>query len=138
MLKSIIKPPLFCYSTTVQTISAGGSVTPTIDMSGDSDFVITEIRASVYKAAAINGDLLMQLSLASGELFSNVGVDVFSFASTNLGNSSGYPIRVPDVKVPSNTNLDVQLTNNNAESLDVQIQFWGIKVNRGNPGPVPC
>ena len=130
MLKSIIKPPLFCFATTVQTLSAGASLTPSIDISSDGDFLIYEIRAVVYKAAAITGDLLMQLSLSSGELFSNVGVDIFSFATCSISNNSGYPIRLPEpVLIPANSNLNVQLTNNNAESLDVQVQLWGVKIN---------
>lgn len=137
MLKSIIKPPLFCYATTVQTIAAAASSTPAINVSNDADFLITEVRAVVYKVAAVTGDLLMLVSLASGELFSNVGVDVFSFASVvGAANSQGqtYPIKVPDVRLPANSEINVQLTNNNAESVDVQIQFWGVKVPKQSEG----
>lgn len=132
MLRSIIKPPLFCYATTVQTIGAGVTVTPQINVSNDSDFIITEIRATIYKVAALTGDVLLLASLSSGELFSSVAVDICSFA-TFVGagfTQSNYPLKVPDVKIPANSQLNIQLTNNNAETLDCQIQYWGIKVNK--------
>jgi len=66
MLKTIVKPPMFTYATTVQTIASGASVTPAINMNNDSDFMLSEIRASVYKVAAITGDLLMQVQLGGG------------------------------------------------------------------------
>ena len=134
MFKSIIKPPLFAYATTVQTIAAGATATPQISLSNDSDFVLTEIRGTIYKVAALTGDLLMLASLASGELFSNVGIDVCSFA-TFIGagfTEENYPVKVPNVRIPANSQLNVQLTNNNAETLDVQIQFWGVKIDKAD------
>ncbi len=130
MLRSIIKPPLFCYATTVQTIAAGATAIPSVNLSNDADFIVTEIRGTIYKVAALTGDVLMSIQLGSGELFSNVGVDVCSFA-TFIGagfTQSNYPIRIAEVRVPANSELNVSLTNNNAETLDVQIQFWGYKV----------
>lgn len=132
MLKSIIKPPLFCYATTVQTLAANATLTPSINVSNDADFIITEIRATIYKVAALTGNVLMSVQLGSGELFSNVGIDVCSFAAfIGAGfTQSNYPVRVPNVRVPANSELNVQLTNNNAETLDVQIQFWGVKIDK--------
>ena len=132
MLRSIIKPPMFCYATTVQTLAVAGTLVPQVNISNDADFVITEIRATIYKVAALTGDVLMSVQLGSGELFSNVGLDVCSFA-TFIGagfTMSNYPVRVPNVRVPANSEFNVTLTNNNAEELDVQIQFWGFKIDK--------
>lgn len=129
MLKSIIKPPLFCYSHTPQVIATTLTVNPAINTSNDSAFVLNEIRGTIYKAAAFTGSVILQLQLASGELFSNVGVDILSFTSNSLSNYSGYPIRIPvDVVIPQNSTINVQLTNNNGETVTVQVQLWGYKV----------
>ena len=132
--KSIVKPGLFCFATTVQTIGAGATLTPAINIANNADFILTEIRATIYKVAALTGDVLMQIQLGSGDLFSNVGVDICSFA-TFIGagfTEENYPVKVPDVRIPANSELNVALTNNNTETLDVQIQLWGVKVSPAN------
>ena len=129
--KSIIKPPMFCYATTVITLAAGATLIPSINISNNAAFVCTEMRATIYKIAALTGDVLMQIQLGSGELFSNVGLDITAFA-TMYGaafTEAGYPVRQPDILIPENSQLNVALTNNNAEELDVQIQLYGYRVN---------
>ncbi len=129
-LATIIKPPVFCYSHTVQTPGIGATVTPSISISNDSDFEMLELRGTINKLAAFDGSVLLQLSLASGELFSNVGIDMVSFSSNNISNYSGYPLRFPDkIRIPANSVINVQITNNNAAALiGVQVQLWGYKV----------
>lgn len=132
MLKTIIKPPIFCYSHTPETIATTVTVTPSITISNDSDFMLSEIRASCQKVAAFDGTLLLQLSLASGELWSNVGIDVLAFSANSISEYSGYPIRFSkDIRIPANSVLTVQLTNNNGADVEVQIQLWGWKVPVG-------
>jgi len=128
-LTSIIKPPVFCYSHTVQTPGIGLTVTPTISVSNDSDFELLELRGVINKLAAFDGSVLLQLSLASGELFSNVGINMLSFSANNISNYSGYPLRFPDkIRIPANSVIKVQITNNNAAALiGVQVQLWGYK-----------
>lgn len=133
MLKTIIKPPIFCYSHTPETITTGVTATPSISVSNDSDFMLSELRSSIFKAAAFTGTVLLQLSLASGELWSNVGVDILSFSSNQISNYTGYPIRFPvPIRIPANSVITVQLTNNNGETIEVQIQLWGWKVPVGD------
>jgi len=123
MYKSIIKPGLFCYAIPITDVPANGSVKPQINFSNDSDFILTEIRSTKQSA---NGDITVLINVSSGELFSNVSLDVNIFAEDS------YPVRVPDVRIPANTQLDVQLTNSTAGILSEQIQLWGIKVNRAD------
>lgn len=129
MLKTIIKPPVFCYSHTPETIADGVTATPNITTSNDSDFLMSELRASIRKTVAFTGNVLLQLSLASGELWSNVGVDLLSFSSNTISSYSGYPIRFPEpIKIPANSVINVQLTNNAGASIEVQVQLWGWKI----------
>lgn len=131
MLKTIIKPPVFCYSHTPAVIADGVTTTPSISISNDSDFDLIEIRASILKTVAFTGTVLLQLSLASGELWSNVGIDILSFSSNSISQYSGYPIRFPQpIKIPANSVLNVALTNNAGASITVQIQLWGWKCAR--------
>lgn len=129
MYKSVIKDGFFCYATALITaFTTGTTQTPAINFSNDSDFEVYEIRAVIYKLAARTGSLLMTISLASGELFGNVAIDVFSFAAQNIQSESGYPIRLPiPTRIPANSQLNVQLTNNTGANVDVQIQLWGRK-----------
>jgi len=129
MLKTIIKPPVFCYSHTPETIADGVTSTPNITTSNDSDFKMSELRASIRKTVAFTGTVLLQLSLASGELWSNVGIDILSFSSNTISEYSGYPIRFPEaIKIPANSVINVQLTNNAGASIEVQVQLWGWKI----------
>lgn len=132
MYKSIIKPQLFAYAITPQTIAAGVTVNPNINISNDADFELLEIRASIHKAAAFTGNCLMQLSLTSGDLFSNVGIDLLALASVQQDSFSGYPIRLSEpVKIPANSVINCQITNNSGEELtSVQVQLWGYKRDR--------
>jgi len=133
-LQTIMKPPLFCYSHTQQAPGIGATVTPTISISNDADFQITEIRGSLNKLAAFDGTVLLQLKLSQGELFSNVGIDMLSFSANNISNYSGYPIRFPvPIRLPANSIISVQITNNNAAALiSAQVQLWGYKVPKEN------
>jgi len=129
-LATIIKPPVFCYAITSQTPADAATVTPSISISNDSDFMMHELRGVINVGAAITGTVLIQLSLQSGELFSNVGIDMLSFASSNVDEYSGYPIRFPEpIRIPANSVISVQITNNAGGALVVcQIQLWGYKV----------
>jgi len=130
-MKSIINPMLFCYTIAPQSIGTGVTVQPQINFDNSSDFELIEIRASVYKAAAFSGTIILNLSEASGNNFQNAGVDLLSFASTAQNNYSGYPIRLPyGTVIPANTQLNVQVTNNNGETVTVQLQLWGFKRDR--------
>lgn len=120
MFKSIIKPGLFCYAIPATNVGALGVVAPQINISNDSDFMLTEIRASRQAVGAI----LVQLSLASGELFSNVPLDTRLFAEDS------YPVRLPEpVRIPANSQINVQLQNTTGGALNSQIQLWGYKVD---------
>ena len=128
MFKSLVKPHLFCYSHTEQTIATTVTATPSISIANDSDFELLEIRGVINKAASFTGDILLLMSTSSGDLFSNVAIDILSFASVEQDNFSGYPIRLNEpVRFPANTLLNLQLTNNGGESIDVQVQLWGYK-----------
>jgi len=131
MYKSIVENGFFTYATVEQVaIANGATVTPQINISNDSDFEVFEIRASLYKLTAPIGSVMLQMSLASGELFSNVAIDLFSFASTNVTNYSGYPVRLPfNTRIPANSQINVQITNNSGAPVNVQVQLWGKKVN---------
>ena len=134
MLKSLVKPHLFCYSHTEQTIATTVTATPAINIANDADFELLEIRAAINKAASFTGSVNLLLSTSNGDLFSNVGVDLLSFASVEQGSFSGYPIRLNEqIRIPANTVLNVALTNNNGETLvSVQVQLWGYKRDRLN------
>ncbi len=130
MFKSLVKPHLFCYSHTPElALAAAGAVSPVINISNDADFELLEIRASIHKAASFTGNVMLLLSTSSGDLFSNVAIDLLSFASVEQDSFSGYPKRLPaPVRIPANTVLNVQITNNNGEALvSTQIQLWGYK-----------
>jgi hypothetical protein len=130
MYKSVVKDGFFCYATAqITAMVTGTTQTPAINISNDSDFEVFELRAVIYKLAARTGSVLMTISLASGELFSNVAIDLLAFATQNIQNESGYPIRLPFMtRIPANSQLNVQLTNNTGANVDVQVQLWGKKV----------
>ncbi len=128
MYKSLVKPHLFCYSHTEQTIAASGSAIPAINLANDADFELLEIRAAISKAASFTGSVNLLLSTSSGDLFSNVPINLLSFASVEQDSYSGYPIRLSEpVHIPANTVLNLQLSNNGNEAVTVQIQLWGYK-----------
>lgn len=133
MLKTIIEPPLFAYSHDPVAPGAGSTLTPAIIISNDADFDAIELRGTINKAAAFDGSVLIQLSVSNGQLFSNVGIDALAFCANNISNYSGYPIRFNmPIKMPANSVINVQVTNNNSVALvSFQIQFWGYKVDAG-------
>lgn len=135
MYKSVVKPTPFCYAITpVTALAAAGSVQPNFNISNDADFIMTELRAVIVKAAKFDGNILMQIKLASGELYSNGGIDMLSFASTytDVQSESGKPIYFPSIKFPMNSTIEVSITNNNtAEVLSIQLQLWGYKPTEG-------
>ena len=135
MFKSILKPGLFCYSHVELVNMANNTIqTPQINISNDSDFMLFEIRAIFNKAAVTTGGLFVQLSLAGGELFSNVALDVKTF-SVGEGVATfalnGYPIRLPEgVRIPANSTINVQVNNLTDNAVDFQLQLWGYKVEK--------
>lgn len=134
MFKSVIKNGFFTYA--IQQIVGMPTTTtqtPAINISNDADFEVFEIRATIYKLAAPTGAVLVSMSLASGELFQNVAIDLFSYATQNIQNYSGYPIRLPFfTRIPKSSQINVQITNNSGANIDVQIQLIGRKVNDDN------
>ena len=128
MFKSLIKPHIFTYATSPTVLAAGASFTPAINVANDADFELLELRAVIHKAASFTGNVLMLISTSGGDLFSNVGIDLLSLASVEQDSFSGYPVRLTEpVRIPANTVLNVQLTNNGAEECTVQVQLWGYK-----------
>ena len=121
-MKSILNPALFCYAIQSQVFVANTTTTPQITIASDSDFEIVEIRSSQQAAGAI----LMQLSASNGDLMSNVPLDTLLFAGANN------PIALPfPVRIPANTQLNVQIQNTTGGNLTHQVQFWGVKVDSG-------
>jgi len=113
-----MKKQLFCYATLNQSIPANSTLIPQINFNNDSDFDLVEVRSTNQNA----GEILTQLSFSSGELFSNVALDVSLFS----GNA--YPVRLPEpVCIPANSQLNVQLTNTTGGAITTQIQLWGYK-----------
>lgn len=129
-MKSVMENGFFCYATAqITAMGTGTTQTPAINISNDSDFEVFELRAVIYKLAARTGSVLMTMSLASGELFSNVAIDLFAVAAQNIQSESGYPVRFPFfTRIPANSQINVQLTNNTGANIDVQVQLWGKKV----------
>lgn len=122
-MKSILKPALFCYAIPSTVFVANSTVSPQINIANDCDFELIEIRATQQAAGAI----LMQISLASGELFSNVPIDTALFAGTS------YPIRLPyPVLIPANSQLNLQIQNTTGGNLTSQIELWGVKKELNN------
>lgn len=136
MYKSIIKPGFFCYAISPQTILTTAGSTPAISISNDSDFLLCEVRAVIESAQIPNTNILMTISLSSGELFSNVAIDLNSFATiipdvATGGQVQGYPLRLQDnVRIPANSQINVQLQNNADSTIIVQVQLWGYKVDK--------
>lgn len=123
MYKSLIEPGLFCYATPQQTVAAGTTVTPEINIGNDADFMLHEIRATKQAIGAI----LIQLQISDGQLLSNVPVDSRLFAEDD------FPVRFPEpIRIPANTNVGVSINNTTAGGLAFQLQLWGIKVDKKN------
>lgn len=117
-MKSPIQPQLFCYAIPATLFLANATAVPQINISSDCDFELFEVRCTQQAVGAI----LVQLSMASGELFSNVALDSVLFAGT------AYPIRLPfPVLIPANTQLNVSVQNTTGGNLTSQIQLWGFK-----------
>lgn len=141
MYKSIISNGEFTYATAITTLTTGQTLVPAININNDSDFVVQEIRAVVMLPVtginAATGTITLLASLASGELFSNVAINILSFASiigslaANSLISAGYPKRLPEpMRIPANSQLNHTLTNNTNGTVLVQIQYSGYKVER--------
>ena len=138
MFKSIVYPQFFIYVIPLQNILPNTIVTPQINISNDSDFMLFELRAITFPSDQQTRGVSFQLSLAGGELFSNGGVELMSFASNQDGSVlhqdvAGYPIRFPEsIRIPANSTLNVQLQNNDpaVTAFNVQVQFWGYKVEK--------
>lgn len=136
MYKGILTPGLFCYSHAEIANMANNTIqTPVINISNDSDFICMEIRAIFNKAAVTTGGIFVQLSLASGELFSNVALDAKAFAAGEAGANvyNGYPIRLAEgTRIPANSTINVQVNNQTDNAIDFQLQLWGYKVEKVN------
>lgn len=123
MLKSILQNIMFVYTIPVTIVPLNGTANPQINFNNDSDFLLTEIRATTNAVGAV----LMQLSTASGELLSNALIDTALFSGAN------YPVRLATpMRIPANTQLNVFLQNTTGGNLTTQVQLWGYKVDRAN------
>jgi len=137
MLKSILKPGFFEYSHAEIAGMANNTIqTPQINISNDSDFEFFEMRALINAPAVLTGGVFVQLSLASGELFSNVAIDAKSFATIDgIANNpiSGYPKRLPEnTRIPANSTINVQVNNVSGQTIDFQLILTGYKVEKLN------
>ena len=122
-MKSLLNPALFCYAIPSTSFLANSTTTPQITIASDSDFELIEIRAT--KQAA--GEILLQISSASGDLFSNVPLDTLLFAEDS------YPVRLPfPVRIPANSELNFEVQNTTGGNLTSQIQLWGVKVSKAS------
>lgn len=119
-MNNLISPSLFTYATNRVTVNANSSAEDQIVISNDSDFLLSEIRATKQSS---NNSIIMQMKMSGGDLFSNVALDTNQFAGDN------YPVRVtPPVRIPANTQLVFTFTNTTGGNLVTQIQLWGYKV----------
>lgn len=135
MLQSILKPAFFIYSHAEIAALANNTIaTPQINISNDSDFEVFELRAVINAPAVLTGGVFLQLSLASGELFSNVAIDLKSMATIDgVANNAinGYPVRFPtNTRVPANSVVNVQVNNQSGQTIDCQVQLIGYKVEK--------
>jgi hypothetical protein len=143
MYKSVIKNGLFTYATAITTLTTGQTLVPAININNDSDFEVYEVRAVVMLPAtginAATGTITMLAALSSGELFSNVALNILSFAQNVVSLAAnnfpiqGYPIRIPiaeGMQIPANSQINHTLTNNTNGTILVQIQYWGRKIEK--------
>lgn len=134
---NILKPAFFVYShAEVAGLANTGLSTPQINISNDSDFEVFELRGLINSPAALTGGVLVQLSLASGELFSNVAIDFKSIATIDgIANNpiNGYPIRFPvNTRIPANSVINVNINNQSGQTIDIQVQLIGYKVDKAS------
>jgi len=137
MYQSILKPAFFIYSHVEVAGLANNTLSPQqIIISNDSDFEVFELRSVVNAPAVLTGGVLVQLSLASGELFSNVAIDFKSLATIDgIANNAvnGYPVRFPlNTRVPANSVINVNINNQSGQTIDIQVQLIGYKVEKQN------
>ena len=141
MYKSVIENLLFCYAIDITTLTTTQTLNPAININNDSNFEVFEKRAVVMLPAtginAATGTITEQARLSSGELFSNVALNMLSYAqdvvslAANNFPIQGYPIRLPfpsGMVLPANSQIIHQITNNTNGTILVQIQYWGRKV----------
>ena len=84
---------------------------------------------------AATGTVTLQVALGSGELFSNVAINILSYAQiiqslvANANHIQGYPIKLNrGMIIPANSQLNHTLTNNTNGTVLVQIQYIGRKI----------
>jgi len=135
MLQSILDPAYFEYSHAVVLGLANNTIAPPqINISNDSDFELFEIRGIINAPAVLTGPVLLQLSLASGELFSNVPIDAKTFSTIDgIANNpiNGYPKRFPkNTRIPANSVINVQINNQSGQTIDCQFVLVGYKVEK--------
>lgn len=136
MYKSIIQNGMFTYAITPQTLLTTAGATPNINISSDSDFICTHIYGVVEIAAAMpDAPILLTMSLASGELFSNVALDMLSFSKVicPVAAEQGIPgspiMLIQPMRIPANSQINIQLVNSTLQTVIVQIQLVGYKTD---------
>jgi hypothetical protein len=126
----------FTYTIPVTTMLTTAGAAPAIGFDNASDFIINEIRAIVQTNGIPDTSITMALSFASGDLLQNAAVNILSFAQVIIDVAgaqgiAGYPKRLPEgIRIPANSVLNVALQNNTADTVIVQIQFDGYKVEK--------
>lgn len=135
MYKSIIQDGMFTYAITPQTILTTAGSTPSINISSDSDFICTHLYASILTNGIPEAPVLLTMSLASGELFSNVAIDMCSFAKIIVDVAgqqeiSGNPyLLIQPMRIPANSQINFAIQNGTANTIIVQVQMVGYKVD---------
>jgi hypothetical protein len=123
----------FVYHTNFLPLAAGATVTNTIAVEADSDFLITEVRAIVtdttnlvFTATTTGAPILFSLDdTGSGRRFQNQAIHLDEARGT--GREPGY---LPFAKlIRANSVINVQLQNlDPGNAFNVRLGLWGFKV----------
>ena len=138
MYKSIIENGMFTYAIVPQTIATTLGATPNINISSDSDFICTHIYGIIETDGIPEAPVLLTMSLASGELFSNVAIDMLSFSKVIVDVAGeqqiqGNPILlIQPMRIPANSNINFNIVNGTANNITVQVQLVGYKKQPSN------
>lgn len=130
--RQYVKEP-FIYTVDFANLASGGTRGNNVMIDGDSDFLCTDFQswavepghAAPYTANDyIVPDVRMQVQRNGGKLLFYAPIPIPS-VSGQVGIIM--PLMAPYV-FPSNSTINVQLTNLEAVTLDVSIQFRGVKI----------
>jgi hypothetical protein len=113
-----IKELLFNYVINSGSVGANSSTNKQLTFSSDSDFLLSEIRATG------NSGINLQISLSNGQQFSS------SAFATSLIGGANIPLLSFRLKVviPKNTTMTFTFTNTTGGALTEEVQLWGYKI----------